>query len=539
MTVPTLQSSPFHFADRMTMKLGLRRYSSPFQTLFKRRRRRLHQPLSYRQLLFRVTVIFALVFFAFILVNGDIPRLWYQSVRNASTDFTPLLQSRGPLPAPPHPFRTFDGQHIAAVEGERSAKLGIDLYAEAMPRYRYVRHLGQGREGVVRLYKDIVTGGDVVIKSWFRQGRNPLPDSLLPLFAGKDNNISHVMSKTGREIGLRNWPTEVEATLIFSGLNSSIPRWPATNASSAVGDGLIVGRPFGESYGILPAIDYFVGLRTEDSLALTSTGREAALRKHEQQYRLPWYLVTPVVGKSLDDFVRTLPDKGDLISDVDNEYRPGLDGLLVALDRLHSKGYCHDDVKLDNIFTGSGRNEQFILGDLGNVRQTDHPYHQTVDFTGRNHWKDCRADDVRRLLMSYLQFLREASMRNDGSGSTVFDFDFQYTRKAPWTRLYWAFLSDQGGPIRVADVLAYSENEAAPIDASTQNDSSRTERFDEAGDKARHRANRWKPPLSSYQRESLRVKVDEELTCTTLRWQWAVWLWFYIRYGWLAFFPYW
>ena len=526
----------------------VRRYSSPFQSLFNRRRRRLHQPLSYRQLLFRTSLVFVFIFIVFVLINGDIPRLWYQSVRNASTDFTPLLQSRPSLPAPAYPFRTFDGKHIAALEGEHSAKLGTDLFAEAMPRYKYVRDLGQGREGVVRLYEDKVTGANVVIKSWFRQGRNPLPDSLLPLFAGKDNNATEAMLKTGREIGLRNWPTEVEATLIFSGLNSSDPGWTAINASSDTGNDYIVGRPFGESFGILPAIDYFVGLRPGDSLALTSIGREAAVRKHEQQYRLPWYLVTPVVGKSLDKFAQeeheSTPLGGDgrkgpqvLVSDVDDRYRPGFDGLLVALDRLHSKGYCHDDVKLDNIFTGNGKSEQFILGDLGNVREANHPYHQTVDFTGRNHWKDCRADDVRRLLMSYLQFLREASTRDDSIGSAAFDYEFQYTRKAPWTRLYWAFLSVEGAPIRVADVLAYSENDAAAASRLIKDDSDENEGSGETGDGTRSRGSRWRPPISSYRREYLRFKVDEELTCTTLRWQWAVWLWFYVRYGWLIFFP--
>ena len=486
-----------------------------------------------------------------ILINGDIPRLWYQALRNGPTDFTRALQSRLPLPAPSSPFRDFDGKNIAAVKGERSADGGTDLHAEAVPRYQYVRDLGQGREGVVSLYKDVLTDGFVVIKSWFRPGRNPLPDNLLSLFAGEDNNISDKMSKTGREIGLRNWPTEIEASLIFSGLNSSNPEPTVINGSSSVGIDHIIGRPYGESYGILPVIDYFIGLRKSDSLALTSIGREAALRKHEQQYRLPWYLVMPLVGKSLEDLAEEMRKNNSLgqdehsrppalISDIDDEYRPGFDGALVALDRLHSEGYCHDDVKIDNVFTGKGRKEQFILGDLGNVRQVDHPYHQTVDFTGRNHWKDCRADDVRRLLMSYLYFLREISVRNNGMGSAVFDYEFQYTRKAPWARLYWRFLAVEGAPIRVADMLAYSENEAATVSGSTKDDPNRVDRFNEAGVDIRRKALQSNPLLSSFRREYLRFQVSEELRCNTLKWQWAVWLWFYIRYGWLVIFsPFW
>lgn len=528
------------------MKL-VSRYSSPFQSLFKHRRRRLRQPLSYRQLLIRVGSTFFVIFIIVILINGDIPRLWYQALRNSPTDFHRALQSHPPLPAPPSPFRDFYGKDIAAVRGERSADGRTDLHAEAAPRYKYVRDLGQGREGVVSLYEDVLADGFVVIKSWFRQGRNPLPDNLLPLFAGKDNDISKTMTNTGREIGLRNWPTEIEASLIFGGLHSSNPGWTVMNASSSGGDDNVIGRPYGETYGILPAIDYFVGLRKGDSLALTSTGREAALRKHEQQYRLPWYLVMPLAGKSLEDLAEEMrrnntlgQDEVDgpsaLITDIDKKYRPGFDGALVALGRLHSEGYCHDDMKIDNVFTGKRRNEQFILGDLGNVRQVNHPYHQTVDFTGRNHWKDCRADDVRRLLMSYLYFLREVSIRNDGMGSTVFDYEFQYVRRAPWARLYWRFITIKEAPIRVADMLSYSENEAATAGRSKKDDPNSVDRFSEAGIKIGRKALRSKPLLSSYRRKYLRFQVSEELRCNTLKWQWAVWLWFYVRYGWLVFF---
>ena len=482
-------------------------------------------------------------------------------MRNGPTDFTRVLASRSPLPAPSTPFRTYSDKNIKSSPGEHAIEGGMSLYENHQPRYEYIRVLGQGREGIVLLYHDRMTGEKVVVKSWFRKGRNAMPDYLLAAFSGKGENGDNTRSNSDSARVVADWPTEVEATLIFSGLSIDNPAHTSNvNVTDDV-DSALVGKEYGSKYGILPVVDYFIGVSSEDEGIIRSVGRAALMSKQRQRERLQWYMVMPAVGGTLEhhgpELQRSSRDKAahlrPTISKLDSEYRPALHGVLVALNRLHSEGYCHDDVKPDNIFLGNDHAAQWLLGDLGNVRDAGHAYHATVDYTIRNHWSDCKSDDVRRLLKSYLSFLRDASVR-DGN-SVVFDYELYYVRNAPWARLYWAFTD---GQFRVEDVLSYSQEDApaAPVrggesgirmtdvgvlgieekedDGDGDDDSS-----DSSDDEDHEYKPYGHPPLTSFQREMLRFTVAEELTCSTLKWQWAIWVYFYVRYGWLIVFPFW
>ncbi|KAF2275295.1 uncharacterized protein EI97DRAFT_451188 [Westerdykella ornata] len=172
-------------------------------------------------------------------------------------------------------------------------------------------------------------------------------------------------------------------------------RWPAEiPASVEVGGIWSAEADAKEKYpsGFLPVQAYFMA---------TSLPRRAP----------EWHLVTPLVaGGNLPSLAKRLRQQSssNSFSQLDLTYRATFHKLLRTMETLHRKGFCHDDIKPSNIFVES--DTQWILGDLGNVRQLSHPYHSSHLWIEDNkQLADCRANDVIRVLKSYLQFLRTAS----------------------------------------------------------------------------------------------------------------------------------
>ena len=78
---------------------------------------------------------------------------------------------------------------------------------------------------------------------------------------------------------------------------------------------------------------------------------------------------------------------------LDKIFRPVFNALLEALRPLHDAGYCHDDIKPDNDFVAETKH--WLLGDIGNVRHFEHPWHTTPRWKRENQWPDCVFNDVR------------------------------------------------------------------------------------------------------------------------------------------------
>lgn len=248
-------------------------------------------------------------------------------------------------------------------------------------RYRKVHSLTDGKEGHVNLYVDMIGGGNVsvVVKTISTPSRNDIPSALLSMFGSIASS----------------WPSEIEATL-------------------ALGARTIKGHSY-----VVPVYDYFI---LEDTTSSPS--------------RCSWALVTELVsGGTLLDLAGDLSQTSQTAEQIDAVYHGSLDKLLSSLNSLHEDGYCHDDVKPANIFVSSPRN--WLLGDLGNLRDVKHAYHQVGDWSRRNQLADCRANDLERAMKSYMNFLRAAS-RNQA------EFDWMFlSGKESWSKLYWCSKQDR------------------------------------------------------------------------------------------------
>lgn len=195
------------------------------------------------------------------------------------------------------------------------------------------------------------------------------------------------------------WPTEIPASLELGG----------------------VCRPENNSYlsssgipGFLPVQAHFVAASSPNSPP-------------------EWHLVTPLLpGGNLNDLARRTRKQHSPRSfrDLDSQYRLAFHQILRALQSLHERGFCHDDIKPANVFL---RNDtEWLLGDLGNVRQIDHPYHSSRLWVKDNRQlSDCRSNDVFRALKSYLSFIRAASSDQDAFDAAFFD------NKEPLSKLFW------------------------------------------------------------------------------------------------------
>lgn len=223
-------------------------------------------------------------------------------------------------------------------------------------------------------------------------------------------------------------------------------RWPTEIPASLIA---------GTVQGFLPVSDAFFARSSSEQVA-------------------QWHLVTPLMqGGTLENLARSVSHaqlgREMTAHTLDVRFRPKFDELLVALQHLHGRGLCHDDVKMENIFVARSDTEEdgaWLIGDLGNVRQVSHPYHASALWTHSNgQLPDCRANDALRATKSYLQFLRRASRSATGSASS-FDMAL-FDDMQPWARLFWrAYVTGSG--LRSGDLLQWSAKEEHPM-SSTSN----------------------------------------------------------------------
>jgi serine/threonine protein kinase len=163
-----------------------------------------------------------------------------------------------------------------------------------------------------------------------------------------------------------------------------------------------------------------------------------------------WYFLTPYLESgSLKDLAKRLRPSGLTYRQLDLRFRPSLNRLLSALEKMHDEHHlCHDDIKQGNIFvagTPSMSDSRFedngngfthwILADFSNVRQVSHAYHSSLIWAmdSRQH-RDCRINDAVRLMNTYPAFLRTASAGDD---LVTFDEAF-WSGGERWSELYWS-----------------------------------------------------------------------------------------------------
>ena len=299
-----------------------------------------------------------------------------------------------------------------------------------------MRYLGRGAEGTASLYVDEPTGEVVVVKTYTGIPRNPVPDELAMDFP------EHAINK--------NWQAEIEAGLHFGDWKN------------------------GDEKAFVPVKDYFI----------LETGAE----------QWQWALVTPFVEDgTLESLAKRTEVHERTPQKLDTIFRNPLERFLMSLRLLHDAGFCHDDIKSDNVFIANAT--RWLVGDLGNVRHFGHPWHGTRRWKRENQWSDCVFNDIRRTLKTYMTFVR------DSCGNQLdFDREFYSSRQA-WNSFYWEWMQQ---PLPVSGTLELSRMHDP-----------------------RHELE-WKPKpgewLTSREEACLARKVDVELKTTTLHLRpWDYW----------------
>lgn len=273
--------------------------------------------------------------------------------------------------------------------------------------------LGSGCEGSTFVWNQHV------IKTFKPEG-SPLRNCLPPELAGDSQSIERQTCSPGTR-----WPAEIPASLVM-----------------------------GTIQGFLPVGDAFY--------ASASPEQEAQ-----------WHLVTPLMeGGTLQTLAKTMArsytDTELSIRTLDVRFRPRFDELLGVLQVLHSRGLCHDDLKLDNVFVAQPSTEhdgKWLLGDLGNVREVSHPYHASKIWMHSNRQlPDCRANDALRATKTYLQFLRHAV---SSSRSTRSEFDKALLEaREPWARILWR-AHVAGNNLRAENALKWSTGDEKPTNPAS------------------------------------------------------------------------
>lgn len=240
------------------------------------------------------------------------------------------------------------------------------------------KRLGGGCEGATFVH------GTHVIKT-FNSGK--LPRNCMPVEQGG------FWTAVGDHWEQTRWPPEIPASILLAGQEDSSK----------------------ESTGLVPVTDFF----------LAETEADVGVR---------WHLVSRLAsGGNLYNLARRLRQgisEEPQFRAVDEAFRPAFHSILETLRNVHEHGLCHDDVKPDNIFIGED-DSQWYLGDLGNIRHVEHPYHGSRIWQLNDQVPDCRANDVLRAVKTYLTLLRLAA-----DDATEFDVAL-FEGKEPWSRLYW------------------------------------------------------------------------------------------------------
>ncbi|KAI1338236.1 hypothetical protein F5Y15DRAFT_417286 [Xylariaceae sp. FL0016] len=153
-----------------------------------------------------------------------------------------------------------------------------------------------------------------------------------------------------------------------------------------------------------------------------------------------WHFLTPYLpAGSLTQLAKRLRTRQLSHQELDAVYRPSFNRMLSALEKMHNEFLlCHDDVKPSNLFIANSTSDEdmgthWILSDFGNVREIDHPYHSSRIWTvdGEQN-KDCRINDVLRLVKTYAMFLR-SSLTDAQSFDSALLLGVE-----PWSELYWS-----------------------------------------------------------------------------------------------------
>ncbi|KAF2765484.1 hypothetical protein EJ03DRAFT_258862, partial [Teratosphaeria nubilosa] len=238
---------------------------------------------------------------------------------------------------------------------------------------------------------------------------------------------------------LRNCvPREAEQALVEE--KERVPtRWPAEIPASVLLAGRENGSWMGPS-GFIPVTDFFFA-----STAQKQPGE--------------WHLVTPLVaGGNLLDVVGRMRVSGAFLDyrQVDEHFRPSFHRVLETLQAMHDRGFCHDDIKADNVFVGDG-DADWILGDLGSVREVANPFHRSRIWQNHRQRPDCRANDAFRAVNMYLGLLRELANDRGRFDEALFE------GREPWSRLYW-MAEEARSALSASKVLQWSKTDE-PADA--------------------------------------------------------------------------
>ncbi|EUC30336.1 hypothetical protein COCCADRAFT_104236 [Bipolaris zeicola 26-R-13] len=255
--------------------------------------------------------------------------------------------------------------------------------ANLLDNRKHWKLMGNGWEGRVYVYKDSVIKTFDTVRSPFR---NCAPPSY----------------------PIDRWPTEIPATLYFGGSTS-------TAANGTDDDGNAKPR----YKGFLPVKAHFI--------ASNSPGSPEE-----------WHLVTPLAeGGDLLTLAQKLSTDPSIKSyrTADVLYRPAFNRFLSILAAVHNAGYCHDDVKPTNIFLQSP--SDWLLADLGNVREVGHPYHTSRIWRDSKQIPDCRSNDVVRALKSYLKFLQQSIPNQDNFNTALLQGE------EPISKLFWWAMADE------------------------------------------------------------------------------------------------
>ncbi|KAI0161997.1 hypothetical protein GGR57DRAFT_489826 [Xylariaceae sp. FL1272] len=190
------------------------------------------------------------------------------------------------------------------------------------------------------------------------------------------------------------------------------------------------------------------------------------LEESEDTKEKSWYIIMPFLSSgNLENLAKRLREENLSIRELDTRFRASLNTMLNMLQKMHTDGLCHDDIKLDNIFvtdspSRAANGTHWVLADFGNVREIGHRYHSSLIWREAGQNRDCRVNDVVRLVKGYVSFLRIAS---SGNGTKDFDDAFWEGRES-WSRLYGSAVREGVHGQVVAERLREKSEALPPLD---------------------------------------------------------------------------
>ncbi|KAL5420788.1 hypothetical protein PMIN04_006198 [Paraphaeosphaeria minitans] len=259
----------------------------------------------------------------------------------------------------------------------RPHKEAANLQAGLLAKRAEWKELGAGFEGTTYVFND------TVIKT-FTPGRSPFRNCAF------------------RNTAIR-WPTEIPMSLLLCGIDAG------GNIAS---------------------------LASRNTTPVRCPPVKAAFYTSASPEAVPqWHLATPFARQgTLRTLSQNLYAQTLDFRTLDRQYRETFHSLLGSLHTLHAAGFCHDDIKPDNILIWE--DSTWVVGDLGNVRQFGHAYHESRIWLENGQMPDCRANDAVRALKSYIRFLRAASIDAEMLDEELF------LGKEPLSELFLGVLAD-------------------------------------------------------------------------------------------------